>query len=388
MSVRIGCGLSTDADVRTGATQAAAHARDALEGAEPDLAVVFATGAHLAAPEASLEGVHEELAPHVLVGCGAGGVLATGREVEEGTALAVWAASLDEDAEVTAFHASVESNGEESHIVGLPDLAGTAGAILFPDPYTFPTDVVLAALHQRAPEVPVLGGLSSARTLDGTPALFFGDEVIESGAVGLAFEGVEMIPCVSQGARPLGDDLIITAADGHVIHRLDDRPALDALRDAIEALTEDERELIVQGMLVGLRVDAAGAPDDRPEYLVRGLLGADPEAGWVAVGAPVSVGQGLRLQARDADSADRNLREELSVRRMALGGATPAGALVFTCNGRGRDMFGVPDHDADALIREFGRAPAAGFFAAGEIGPVGGESFLHGFTATMALFPG
>jgi small ligand-binding sensory domain FIST len=98
------------------------------------------------------------------------------------------------------------------------------------------------------------------------------------------------------------------------------------------------------------------------------------------------VGQGLRLQARDADSADRNLREELSVRRMALGGAAPAGALVFTCNGRGRDMFGVPDHDARALESRLDGAPAAGFFAAGEIGPVGGENFLHGFTATVAIF--
>jgi small ligand-binding sensory domain FIST len=388
MSVRVGCGLSTDADVRTGAGEAAAQALEELDGLDANLAIVFATGAHLAAPEASLEGVHDALAPDVLVGCGAGGVLATGREVEDGTALAVWAASFDDDAEVIAFHASVENDGAESHISGLPDLAGTAGAVLFPDPYSFPTDVVLAALHQRAPEVPVLGGLSSARTLDGTPALFLGDEVIESGAVGLAFEGVEMIPCVSQGARPLGEELTVTAADGHVIHKLDDRPALEALRDAIEGLSEAERGLIVQGMLVGLRVEAPGAPADRPEYLVRGLLGADPEAGWVAVGAPVAVGQGLRLQARDADSADRNLREELSVRRLALGGTPPAGALVFTCNGRGRDMFGTPDHDAEALLRELGDAPAAGFFAAGEIGPVGGESFLHGFTATVALFPG
>lgn len=388
MSMRVGCGLSTDADVRTGAAEAAAQARDELGGLDADLAVVFATGAHLAAPEASLEGVHDELAPEVLVGCGAGGVLATGREVEEGTALAVWAASLDGDAEVSAFHASVQGEGAESHIAGLPDVAGAAGVVMFPDPYSFPTDVVLAALHQRAPEVPILGGLSSARTLDGTPALFLGDEVLESGAVGVAFDGLEVIPCVSQGARPVGAELTVTAADGHVIHRLDDRPALEALRDGIEALSEDERSLLVQGMLVGLRVDNSGTPEERPEYLVRGLLGADTDAGWVAVGAPVSVGQGLRLQARDADSADRNLREELSVRRIALGGAPPAGALVFTCNGRGRDMFGVPDHDAEALAREFGHAPAAGFFAAGEIGPVGGESFLHGFTATMALFPG
>ncbi|MEA2272665.1 MAG: hypothetical protein QOI98_1373, partial [Solirubrobacteraceae bacterium] len=272
MSVRVGCGLSTDADVRTGAAQAAEEARHELDGLPVDLAVVFATGAHLAAPEASLEGVHEELAPDVLVGCGAGGVLATGREVEGGTALAVWAASFGDEASVSAFHAEVETNGSESHIVGLPDLAGSAGAVLIPDPYSFPTDVVLAALHQRSPEVPVLGGLSSARTLDGTPALFFGEEVVESGAVGVIFEGVEVIPCVSQGARPIGPDLTITSADGHVIQTLDDRPAMEVLRDTIEGLSEDERGLIAHGLLLGLRVESPGSPEDRPEYLVRGLL--------------------------------------------------------------------------------------------------------------------
>jgi small ligand-binding sensory domain FIST len=386
MSVRIGCGLSTDADVHTGAEEAARRAREALGGAEVDLALVFASGAHLAAPEASLEGVHEELDPNALIGCGAGGVLATGREVEEGTALAVWAAGFGGRARATAFHAEVTGNGGRAEVAGLPDLAGAAGAILIPDPYSFPTDVVLAELNRDAPGVPVLGGISSARTLDGTPALFLGDEVLESGAVGVAFEGVEMIPCVSQGARPLGQELTITAADGHVIHTLDGRPALEALREAIESLSEDEREMVAHGLLVGLRVDAPGASEGPTEYLVRGLLGADPESGRVAVGASVAVGQGLRLEARDAASADRNLREELGLRRLALGGAAPAGALLFTCNGRGRGMFGTPDHDAETLARELGGAPAAGFFAAGEIGPVGGESFLHGFTATLALF--
>jgi small ligand-binding sensory domain FIST len=119
---------------------------------------------------------------------------------------------------------------------------------------------------------------------------------------------------------------------------------------------------------------------------VRGLIGVDPEVGSVAVGAPVRPGQVVRLHARDAASADRDLRDALELRRVALGGRPPAGSLVFTCNGRGRGMFGVADHDALALRDAFGSAPAAGFFAAGEIGPVGGEPFLHSFTATVAVF--
>jgi small ligand-binding sensory domain FIST len=120
---------------------------------------------------------------------------------------------------------------------------------------------------------------------------------------------------------------------------------------------------------------------------VRGLVGADPATGKVAVAADVHPGQVVRLHARDAVSADRDLREALAVQMTALGGRAPAGALLFACNGRGREMFQRPHHDADTVAEALLDAPAAGFFAAGEIGPVGGEHFLHSFTATIAVFP-
>ena len=122
------------------------------------------------------------------------------------------------------------------------------------------------------------------------------------------------------------------------------------------------------------------------DFLVRGLVGADPDTGQVAVAAEVRPGQVVRLHARDAESADRDLREALGMRMQALGGRPPAGALLFACNGRGRGLFGHGDHDAETVAEELAGAPAAGFFAAGEIGPVGGETFLHGFTATVAVF--
>ena len=238
-----------------------------------------------------------------------------------------------------------------------------------------------------APGVAVLGGLSSARTLEGAGALFVGETVAGAGAVGARLDGLDVLPCVSQGAAPVGPELTITAADGHMIEELAGAPALTTLRDVIAALPPSERALVAQGTLLGI-VTAAGKPDyQRGDFLVRGILGADPDTGAVAVGAAVAPGQVVRLHARDAASADADLREALGLRMAALGGETPAGALVFTCNGRGRDMFGAPDHDAVALDRGLCGAPAAGFFAAGEIGPVGGESFLHGFTATVAIFP-
>jgi small ligand-binding sensory domain FIST len=385
MAVRIGAGVSAEPDARMGAIEAAAAARDGLGGAPADLAVVFASGAHLAAPEATLEGVREALDPRELVGCGAGGVLGEGREVEEGTAVVVWAASLPEGA-AHAFHAEARPGDGVVEVGGLPDFAGAAGALLLPDPYSFPTDRVLAELGRQAPAMPVIGGLSSARTLDGASALLYGDEVLEEGAVGVRFEGVEVMPCVSQGAAPLGPELTITAAEGHVIQELAGLPALEKVRDVVAALPAHEQGLVAQGLLVGIVIEA-GKPEYGPgDFLVRGLLGADPETGAVAVGATVAPGQVIRLHARDAGTADRELHQALALRVAAMGDEAPAGALCFSCNGRGRAMFGEPDHDAAALAAELRGAPAAGFFAAGEIGPVGGESFLHGFTATVAIF--
>jgi small ligand-binding sensory domain FIST len=382
MHVRIGAGVSTEPDARIGAIEAATAAREGLAGSPADLALVFASGAHLAAPEATLEGVHEALLPAQVAGCGAGGVLAQGHEHEDGTAVAVWAAAFA-DGSAQTFVAGADEDGS---VEGLPDLDGAAGALLFPDPYEFPTDRVLADLADRAPGTPVVGGLSSARTLDGSCALFCGEEIVTGGAVGVRFEGVDVLPCVSQGAAPIGPELTVTAAEGRMIQELAGMPALDKVREVLQTLPEHDRELAGEGLLMGMVING-GKPDYGPgDFLVRGLLGADPDTGVIAVGAPVEPGQVVRLHARDAASADRDLRAALDLGMEALGGSAPAGALCFSCNGRGRGMFGHRDHDASALARTLSGAPAAGFFAAGEIGPVGGESFLHGFTATVALF--
>ncbi len=384
--MRIGSGLSESADARVGAIEAATAARDGLAGAPADIAVVFASGAHLAAPEATLEGVHEALSPSQLAGCGAGGVLAAGREIEDGTAVAIWAAALG-DGRAEAFHAAAVEVTDGVAVAGLPELDQSSALVLLPDPYTFPTEGAIAGLHDAAPGVPVVGGIASARMPDGEGALLYGDQVVEGGAVGVRFEGVEVLPCVSQGAAPLGPELTVTAAEGGLIHELAGRPALETLRDVISALGTREGALIARGLLLGIVVDGNKPEYEQGDFLVRGLLGVDPETGSLAVGAAVEPGQVVRLHARDAESADRDLHDALALRREAMGGQPPAGALVFTCNGRGRGMFGTRDHDAGAIGTEFAGAPAAGFFAAGEIGPVGGETFLHGFTATVAVFP-
>jgi small ligand-binding sensory domain FIST len=298
----------------------------------------------------------------------------------------VWAAHLGEGTAAT-FHASVqELEAGAGALTGMPDLAGADGVILLVDPVTFPTDAVLRFLTESTPLMPLLGGLASGRTADDESVLFIGDEVVSDGAVGVRLDGVEVLPMVSQGATPLGPELTITAGQGHVIGELAGKPALEKLRETIEELPPEDLQLVQGGLLVGIVVDSNKPDYLQGDFLVRGLVGADPSTGQVAVAADVHPGQVVRLHARDAESADRDLRDALSISMTALGGRPPAGALVFACNGRGRSMFGPADHDAEAVADALAGAPAAGFFAAGEIGPVGGGYFLHSFTATVAVF--
>jgi small ligand-binding sensory domain FIST len=386
--MKVGTGLSDAPDSSAGAAEAARAAAQRLGGAEADLALVFASGAHLADPAEMLAAVHAELAPAALVGCGAGGVLGQGRELEGGTGVAVWAAALEGAGEARVFHATVRRQDDVGVLDGMPEIGSDAAVILLSDPYSFPTDAVLDGIAEAAPGVPVLGGLSSARSPMGDAALFADARVVEEGAVGVCLNGVELLPCVSQGAAPLGREMTVTAAEDNVIYELAGRPAVQAIEQAVGELALEERALVAAGLLIGIVIDGGKPEYEQGDFLVRGVTGADPASGAITVGATVTPGEVVRLHARDARSADEDLRRELRLRAAAIGGQRPAGALVFSCNGRGHGMFGTRDHDASLVQTELGGVPAAGFFAAGEIGPVGGRSFLHGFTATLAVFPG
>ncbi len=259
--------------------------------------------------------------------------------------------------------------------------------IVLADPRSFPGDAFLTQLALQSPGVPVLGGLASAGAGDGSGVLISGRGIVEEGAVGVGLAGIDVLPCVSQGAAPVGPELTITAGEGNVIDELAGRPALETLQRVVAQLSGRDQALIAGGVLIGIVVDANKAEYEQGDFLVRGIAGADPASGRVVVAADVHEGQVIRLHARDARSADEDLRRQLRLRADALSGEGPAGALLFSCNGRGAAMFGACDHDAVAVDEALGGAPAAGFFAAGEIGPVGGRSFLHGFTATVAVFP-
>jgi small ligand-binding sensory domain FIST len=385
MTVRIGTGLASEDAGFDSFAEASGRAALALGGAPADLVFVFAGAGNLSHVEEGLAHVQERLAPRALVGCGAQGVVGSGHEVEDG-GVAVWAASLPE-AELEAFHLETFEAGESVAITGMPDLDRAEAAFMLVDPYSFPAEPLLDQIAEDHPGLPVLGGLASAGGGPGSAVLMLDGEVHGDGAVGVALSGVDVRPCVSQGARPIGPEMAITAAEANVIHELASKPALERLKTAIAELEPDERALAAAGLLIGIVIDENRPEYERGDFLVRGLLGVDEESGSIAVGERVRVGQTVRLQVRDSGSADEDLREALE-RVSAELAVPPAGALIFTCNGRGSQMFPQPDHDAAALDHALSGAPAAGFFCAGEIGPVGTRSFVHGFTATMAVFPG
>ena len=382
---RIATGLSSEDSGVASYAEAAERAARSLRGAPVDLAVVFAGAPNVADAGPGLAAVRERLGSGALVGCGAQGVVGEGRELESG-GVAVWAASLP-GAHVESFHLQAMAAGEGAvAVTGMPDLDETDAVILLVDPYTFPVEPLLAQIGADHPGLPILGGLASAGSGPGGGLLLYDGRLVSRGAVGVALSGVDVRSCVSQGARPLGPEMVITAAEGNVIEELASRPALERLKAALSELSPAEGALAAHGLLLGIVIDENQPDYGRGDFLIRGLIGIDEAEQTITVGERVRIGQTVRMQVRDGATADEDLREALE-RQLRELPAPPAGALIFTCNGRGEHMFGAPDHDATALSDAFAGAPAAGFFCAGEIGPVGSRNFVHGFTATLAVFP-
>lgn len=380
---RVGAGLSASPVAVEAAGAAAREARAALAGAPVDLAYLFLSGDHFAASEDAVATVVDVLAPRHLLGCVAEGVVARDRELEDGPGAAVWAASL-RNAEIETFH-SVALNTEDGvAVTGFPDLDGADLVTLLVDPFTFPAAGFLTKLNEEEDSVPLVGGLAAGGGEPDTQALFRDGEVVYEGAVGAVLRGVPVRTVVSQGCEPVGRDSVITNAEENVVFELAGEPALERLKGDVATLTPDQEASAARGgVLAGLVIDENRADYRRGDYLMRGLIGVDEDTGALAVGEAVRIGQTLRFHVRDAGTADEELRENL---RAALDGDRAAGALLFTCNGRGTNLFSSPDHDARAVAELLGDDAVAGFFCAGEIGPVGGKPFLHGFTATLAVF--
>lgn len=347
---------------------------------------MFASPHFLGTAEKLAAAVAAEAGPLPLIGCVAESVVGGEREVESGPAVSLWLAAGTGPVETFAMDfVRTPSGGAFGGYQFAREPAGIH--LMICDPFSFPADDLVAHLNQHVPGTVVMGGMASGAAQPGQTRLFLDDGVRSEGAVGAHLPRAEVHPLVSQGCRPIGEAFTTTRAEGNVLYELGGRPPLTRLQELAASLSSRERDLLGQGVHIGKVINEYQAERGQGDFLIRGVVGADPETGAIVVGDEMDVGQTVQFHVRDADSADEDLRRALERERTALGGRPPAGALLFTCNGRGSRMFSRPDHDAGLLAEMLGSIPVAGFFCAGEIGPVGGQNFLHGFTASIAVFP-
>ncbi len=350
-------------------------------GPHPDLALVFTTLAHGGALEDVVSTVREVLHPSVVVGAAAESIVGVGREVEGGPGISLWAGRFGPVVPIRLV--AVPEPGGVSFTPLPSDLPFTPTAlVLVGDPYSLPADDLVAAVEAAYPGLPLIGGMASGARGPGGTRLALGGSVFNDGAVGaLLGPGAEVLTVVSQGCRPIGRPLVVTEGAGNIVRQLAGQPALARLDEIAPTLTPEEiRAINAGGIHLGRVLDERKAEFGPGDFLVRQVLGGDRETGAIAVNDDVRVGTTVQFHVRDASAAHADLDDLLAA---AAPGADAA--LLFTCNGRGRHLFGVPDHDADLLAARAGSVPVTGFFAAGELGPIAGHNHLHSYTASVAL---
>ncbi len=370
--------VSTHPDGRVAAGEILGEVTEKLGGV-PDLAVLFASGAHISDLAEMVDATHALLMPQTLIAVTACGTLAGAEEVETGDSFCLWAGETGPNIRVRLETIP----GRESIIAGLPTEI-TPGSVLMvcADPFSFDVEALITQMAAEHPGVGVAGGLASAGSTPGSNQLWIDSDKFTDGAVGVIFPPGVATPIVSQGCRPIGEPWTVTDGDRNMIRSLGGKPALARLSETIEALSPADKHRAATGLHIGF---AASDQIDVPEpgdFLVRAVLGGDRKTEAIAVGASVDIGQLVQFQVRDAVTASEELVDQVA---RGLSGSPEASALVFTCNGRGTRMFAEPHHDAQ-LISELVVGAVGGMFCAGEVGPVAGRNALHGFTATALLF--
>ncbi len=380
-------GVGTGSDWR----QALDQALTSFPGDGYGLVFAFASHHYQDAYPELLASIRGSLRPLTLLGCSGQGVIGTGIELEEEPAISVLALRLPgaslRPLTLTQSELETLSSPEATRaFIGVASSDVNAW-VVFADPFTFDADRLLASLGAAYPGLPVVGGLASAGPGVRATTLFLDGAPISSGAVLLALGGAWKIhPLVSQGAEPIGQTWTVTGADRNLILSLGGRPALEVLLETMHDLPLSLQERASRNLLVGLAIDEYRDEFVRGDFLIRNLMGVHKESGSLAIGALPRVGQTVQFQIRDAGAASEELRLMLARAGGDFGDKPPNGALVCSCNGRGVGLFGEPHHDAMALLRQFGELPAAGLFCNGELGPVRGKNFVHGFTASIAFF--
>ena len=370
----------------------AARLNTELEGARPDLVVAFAS-AHYADSFADVPSlVGAALPGGVLVGCSSGGVIGAGAEVENRPGFAMAAAQMP-GVSITPFH--VED-------AALPDgdappqdwealLNTSAGNdpqfLLLADPFSVRGEFLLMGLDYAFPGSVKIGGLASGGIQPGANALFLGDEVHHAGMVGLAFSGDVMIDTVvAQGCRPIGAPMQITECQSNVLIGVDGRTPFEALKEVFTGLSDRDRQLAQNSLFLGIVMDGMNESPRQGDFLIRNIVGVDGKRGVLAIGEILKEGQIVQFHLRDADTSAQDLDAVLERYLDTHATHGEAGALLFSCLGRGSYLYGRADHDTDMFRDKLGPMPLTGFFCNGEIGQVGGSTYLHGYTSSFGVF--
>jgi small ligand-binding sensory domain FIST len=366
------------------------RALEQLQGT-PDLALVFFSPHHAASAEKLAATLQERLHARCLFGCGGEAIVGNEQEIERSPALSLWLARWSRPVELEPFHLVLERTPDGDSLMGWPD--GLIGAdpaksalLVLGDPFTFPAEAFLKQVNEQYPGLRVMGGMASGFRGPGQCRLLLGDRVLDQGAVGVLLQGpIRVRSIVSQGCRPIGRHMVITKGQENIIAELSGRPPLSQLQQLWQELSPRDQQLFQQGLHIGRVINEYQGDFQRGDFLVRNVLGLERESGALAITDHIRVGQTVQFHVRDAETADEDLHALLQM-DLSAHERKPAGALLFTCNGRGSRLFEQPHHDAAAIQAEVGQVPVAGFFAQGELGPVGGQNFIHGFTASVVLF--
>ena len=364
-------------------------AKNGLGERTADLAFLFFSRHYIDQAEQLAAAVRATLGPRLLVGCTGEGIIAGAEEIENSPGATLWAAHLP-GVHLMPLRLSFGQDEDQFSATGWPDDLGRETEspvfILMADPFSTPVDEVLSMIADRCPGSTAIGGLAGGGRDPGGNRVLINDEVYDGGLVGVALSGpISVRTIISQGCRPIGERYVITKAENNMIHELGGSPALEHLQATFESLSREEQQIAHRALHLGLLIDEHRNRFERGDFLVRNLIGADRNSGSVAIGDMVKEGQTVQFHLRDAQSASEDLQLLLAADR-SRHQQLPLGALVFSCCGRGRGLFGRPHHDATTIRERMGEIPVAGFFAQGEIGPVGGSNFLHGYTASIALF--
>ncbi len=356
----------------------------------PDLAIVFVSAHFTHTIRQIVEDIQAKLQPDVLLGCSAEGVIWREQEIEETPAIALVAAHLP-GVQVSPFLLQPSDTDWPKLLLDSDEFRRAVDApqdtrlfILLGDPFSTPMDDVLEAFNLNYVGIPVVGGMASGALRPYGNALWVNEQLAHEGAVGVALAGaVDVDVIVSQGCRPIWRPFKVDSAHRNVIFNLEGRPPLAWIQDLISELTEEDRALMQNGLFVGRSIKPRQETLGRGDFLIRGVIGVDQQNGAIAIGDSIMDGETIQFHLRDALTAKEDLEMMLIPQAFRQ---PPSGALLFSCNGRGTRLYDHPNGDISVIQSSLEGTHLAGFFCAGEIGPIGGANFLHGNTASLVIF--